>query len=136
MLPWFISTTQFAGESEARAVARLFTTLQAKTIPRTFTSKHRDGEIGKGGKASSLVGAFSKHAGPVLGTYINLLVNPLVVVSSEIRGALESGLFALCESMGEHGRDALMASGLDASGRIVMKSIWQEYEKQRYTGKG
>ena len=132
MLPWWVSLSEFLGPNEARAVARLLTTLQAKTIPRTFTSKEKEREK----TAASLLDAFSKHAGPVIGSHISNLVNPLVVVSSATWDALEPGLFALCDSMGEHGRDALMASGLDTSGRAVMKSIWREYEKQRYTGKG
>jgi len=38
--------------------------------------------------------------------------------------------------LNEYARDALMVSALDASGKAVMKGLWREYEKQRYTGKG
>ena len=136
MLPWCVSTNNLLGANEARAVARLLTTLQAKTVPRNFTSKDREKGVDDERKADSLMKAFSKHAGPVLGSYINILVNALISLSSDVRDALEPGLFALCESMGEHGRDALMVSMLDANGRTVMKSIWREYEKQRYAGEG
>lgn len=67
---------------------------------------------------------------------MNGLVDPLVVVDASVREALAPGLYALCEAIGDHGRDALMAGGLDANGRIVLKMLWREYDKQRYVGKG
>ncbi|KAL5495654.1 hypothetical protein ACEPAI_1117 [Sanghuangporus weigelae] len=133
-LPWWVSPSAPLGVAEGRAVARLLTTLQAKTIPRTFTSRDKSKE--KERFAESLLGAFSKHAAPVLGTYINMLVDPLVTIDSSIREALAPGLYALCEAMGEHGRDALMVSGCDAAGKTVFKALWKDYDKQRYVGKG
>ncbi|EJD04377.1 uncharacterized protein FOMMEDRAFT_155506 [Fomitiporia mediterranea MF3/22] len=135
-LPWWISASSPLGITEARAVARLLTVLQAKTIPRTFAPRDRSNEAEKGRTAESLLGAFSKHAGPVLGAYINALVDPLVVLDAGMREALAPGLYALCEAMGEHGRDALMVSGCDAAGKTVFKALWTDYEKQRYVGKG
>ncbi len=53
----------------------------------------------------------------------------------EMRRELEPGLVTLCGLMGEHARDALVV-GLDANGKALLKLIWREYEKQRYTGQG
>ncbi|KAL5518587.1 hypothetical protein ACEPAH_270 [Sanghuangporus vaninii] len=133
-LPWWVSPSAPLGVAEGRAIARLLTSLQAKTVPRTFTSRDKGKE--KERIAESLLGAFSKHAAPVLGAYINMLVDPLVTVNGSIREALAPGLYALCEAMGEHGRDALMVSGCDAAGKIVFKALWKDYDKQRYVGKG
>ncbi|KAI5119926.1 hypothetical protein M0805_000891 [Coniferiporia weirii] len=131
-LPWWVAPAAPPGPEEARVVARLLTGLQAKTVPRTFAAKDAEKEKG----AEALAGAFSKHAGPVLGAYVSALGDPLVVLEPAVREALAPGLYALCDAMGEHGRDALMASGLDASGRIALKALWREYEKQRYVGRG
>lgn len=62
--------------------------------------------------------------------------DPLCVLSSEIRKELMPGLFALCDMVTEHARDALMVSGLDGGGKATLKVLWREYEKQRYVGKG
>lgn len=140
---WITPGTVSAGPEEARAVARLLTTLTNKTVPRTFNSSSKRGgntTINGGDtserRAESLAGAFSKHAAPVLAAYVTMLGDPLLVISSTMREALAPGLYALCEMMGEHARDALMASGLDATGRAALKVLWSEYEKQRYVGKG
>ena len=135
-LPWWVSPSAPLGIPEARAVARLLTSLQGKTIPRTFSSRDKSKSKEKERPAESLLGAFSKHAAPVLGAYINMLVDPLVAVDSSIREALAPGLYALCDAMGERGRDALMVSGCDAAGRTVFKALWRDYDKQRYVGKG
>lgn len=87
-------------------------------------------------RAQSLAQPFSKHAPYVITAYIRALVDPLSFVSPRIRQELETGLFALCEIMGEYGRDALMTAMLDESGKTMMKILWGAYEKQRYVGKG
>ncbi|KLO20414.1 hypothetical protein SCHPADRAFT_991789 [Schizopora paradoxa] len=130
-LPWWISpTSQPLGAAEARAVARLLTTLQTKTIP--FVRMHKSGEQ----KAESLARPFSKHAPYVLTAYIDALNDPLCSIPLPVRKELEPGLFSLCDMMTEHGRDAIMVSALDSGGKATLKSLWREYEKQRYVGKG
>ena len=79
---------------------------------------------------------FSKHAAYVLQAYIEALNDPLCIIPMAVRKELEPGLFALCDMMGEYNRDALMVASLDAGGKTVLKSLWREYEKQRYVGKG
>ncbi|KAI6138800.1 hypothetical protein BKA82DRAFT_4231072 [Pisolithus tinctorius] len=53
--------------------------------------------------------------------------DPLYILTLDVRRELEPGLFSLCEMLGEYNRDVLMT---------LMKSLWREYEKQRYVGKG
>ncbi|KAH9937475.1 Urb2/Npa2 family-domain-containing protein [Fomitopsis serialis] len=87
-------------------------------------------------KPESLARPFSKHAAYVLTAYIEAVNDPLCVVSTQMRRELQPGLFALCDMLGDHNRDAVMVSALDASGKVTMKALWKEYEKQRYVGRG
>lgn len=129
-LPSWINPDAPLTQSEGRALARLITNLTAKTTVRTTDSNTAST------KAESLAQPFSKHALYVLVAYIRALTDPLCSLSPAIRRELEPGLFALCGMMGEHGRDALMMSMLDAGGKQVLKSLWKEYEKQKYVGQG
>ncbi|KAI0724331.1 Urb2/Npa2 family-domain-containing protein [Cerioporus squamosus] len=117
-LPRWIAPTQPLSGQESKALARLLTTLTTKTMPE------------------SLVRPFSKHAAYVLTAYIEAVNDPLCSVSSAVRKELQPGLFALCDMLGEHNRDAMMVAALDAGGKATMKVLWKEYEKQRYVGKG
>ena len=72
----------------------------------------------------------------MLTAYVEAVNDPLCFVTSGIRKELQPGLFALCDMLGEHNRDAMMVSALDAGGKATMKVLWKEYEKQRYVGKG
>ncbi|KAF8845403.1 hypothetical protein BDN67DRAFT_961740 [Paxillus ammoniavirescens] len=130
--PSWISSSQPLAADEGCALARLLTTLTAKTVPRTYTHPPPT----ESQKAESLAKPFAKHAGYVLIAYIDALNDPLCVMTTEMRRELEPGLFALCEMVGEHSRDAVMMSALDSSGKTIMKALWKEYEKQRYVGKG
>lgn len=129
-LPRWIHPGSALGADEAKALARLLTTLTTKTVVR--------GQAGGGeaGKAESLARPFAKHAAYVLQAYIEALNDPLCVLPADTRKELEPGLFALCEMMGEHSRDALMVASLDTGGKTVLKTIWREYEKQKYVGRG
>jgi hypothetical protein len=129
-LPSWISPDAPPTESEGRGLARLLTNLTAKTTVRTTDSSTTST------KAESLAQPFSKHALYVLVAYIRAVTDPLCTLSPAIRRELEPGLFALCGMMGEHGRDAVMMSMLDAGGKQVLKSLWKEYEKQKYVGQG
>lgn len=132
-LPFWINPAQPLPPECAKALARLLTNLNAKTIVRTGPSSHSDVSAAQ---AQSLAQPFSKHAPYVITTYIRALINPLSVMTPRIRQELEPGLFALCDMMGEHGRDTIMTAMLDDSGKIMMKLLWTEYEKQRYVGRG
>jgi Urb2/Npa2 family len=128
--PRWVNPAHPLGADEAKALARLLETLTTKSIIKShaaFTDTQ---------KAESLARPFSKHAAFVLNAYLDIMSDPLCIVPLELRKALQPGLFALCDMLNEHGRDALMVSISDASGRATMKSLWKEYEKQRYVGKG
>ncbi|KAI0082239.1 hypothetical protein K474DRAFT_1586046 [Panus rudis PR-1116 ss-1] len=132
-LPQWISTNDPLSSREARPLARLLTSLTTKTVIRTHSNVPALGLESQ--KADSLSRPLSKHIFVVLKTYIETLNDPLCVLSTDIRRELEPGLFALCEIIGEKYRDSLMVA-LDSGGKVVMKGLWKQYEKQRYVGKG
>ena len=129
-LPQWISPSGPLSGQESKALARLLTTLTTKTLVRVH------GAAADTQKPESLVRPFSKHAAYVLTAYVDAVNDPLCIVPLGIRKELQPGLFALCEMLGEHNRDAMMVSALDAGGKATMKALWKEYEKQRYVGKG
>lgn len=127
--PQWISLKNALGVDEARALSRLLEALGAKTVMRTYAQSDPQ-------KAESLAKPFSNHAIYVVKAYIECMNDPLSVLSAEVRSELQPGLFALCGMVSEHGRDAAMVSALDAGGKTLMKTLWREYEKQKYVGKG
>ncbi|KAG1749705.1 Urb2/Npa2 family-domain-containing protein [Suillus paluster] len=129
-LPSWIAPSDPLGVPEARALARLFTSLTSKTVPRAHMQPNTEQ------KAESLSKPFAKHAAYVVTAYIDAVNDPLCIMRADVRRELEPGLFSLCEIMGTHSRDAVMMSALDTGGKSVMKALWKEYEKQRYDGKG
>lgn len=134
-LPWWINPNLLSTLSSdcAKVLARLLTNLKTKTAVRSAGS----GDIPTSlTSAQSLAQPFSKHAGYVVTSYIRALIDPLSVISPLMRRELEPGLFALCDMMGEYGRDAIMTSMLDDAGKAMMKILWTEYDKQRYVGRG
>ncbi|KAG8220089.1 Urb2/Npa2 family-domain-containing protein [Butyriboletus roseoflavus] len=133
--PSWLSASQPLSTDEARAFARLLTSLTTKTVPRTYGYAHPPTST-ESQKAESLAKPFAKHASYVLVAYVDAFNDPLCIINAETRRDLEPGLFALCEMVGEHSRDALMVSALDSGGKTILKSLWKEYEKQRYVGKG
>lgn len=130
-LPIWINAAEPLGVEEGRALARLLTTLTSKSIVRTHQTSSTENQ-----KAESLAKPFSKHAAYVLKAYIDAMNDPLCILSLDLRKELQPGLFSLCDMMSEHSRDAMMVSLLDAGGKVVMKGLWKEYEKQKYVGKG
>jgi len=129
-LPRWISTSASLGSEESKALARLLTTLLTKTLVR---NQYQSTETQK---PESLARPFSKHAAYVLTAYIEAIIDPLCTVPPQVRKELQPGLYALCDMLGEHSRDAMMVSSLNATGKATMKALWKDYEKQRYTGKG
>ena len=129
-LPRWINGAHPLSSAESKALARLLTTLTTKTMVRTH------GPAAEAQKPESLVRPFSKHAAYVLTAYVGAVNDPLCVISAAVRRELMPGLFALCDMLGEHNRDAMMVSALDTGGKATMKALWKEYEKQRYVGKG
>ncbi|KAJ7293352.1 Urb2/Npa2 family-domain-containing protein [Mycena rebaudengoi] len=128
-LPRWVNAECPVGPEEAKALARLLETLNTKTTIRSHSSTSEQ-------RAESLARPFSKHAAYIIKAYIDAMNDPLCILTSDIRKELRPGLFALCNMLNEHSRDAMMLSGLDAGGKTIMKHLWTEYEKQKYVGKG
>ncbi|KAG9011257.1 hypothetical protein FRB93_003058 [Tulasnella sp. JGI-2019a] len=159
-LPWWISLNGGHYEltdNDAKAFGRVLTTLTTKTVGREGfggAGKGRRG-VGKEGshKSESLAPVFSRHAAFVLIAYLKTItdsnssgssrsggaasagVGLLTTLSRPTREALEEGVYTLCGLVGDHGRSWVLQS-LNADGRVVLKSLWAEYEKQRYAGMG
>lgn len=140
---WICCSTHPLGGEEAKALGRLLENLDIKTTVRIHTSSStpssslQEPPPPPKAKAESLARPFSKHAAYVLKAYIEAMSDPLCVMSLEVRKELKEGLFALCGMMSVHSRDALMiGGGLDAGGKVVLKSVWKEWEAVRYVGKG
>lgn len=130
-LPVWINIEHPLGPAEGKILARLLEALAIKSVPRTHSSSTTELR-----KAESLSKPFSKHAAYVLKAYIDAMNDPLCILPSDLRKELYPGLFALCGMLNEHSRDALMLSSLDSGGKTTMKSLWKEYEKQHYVGRG
>jgi hypothetical protein len=129
-LPSWIDPSKPLGPEEGKALARLLSALTTKSVARVHSERTEPQ------KAESLARSLSKHAAYVLQAYVEAVNDPLCVISSSVRRELQPGLFALCEMLNEHARNNLMVSALDAAGKTTLKSLWYEYEKQRYVGKG
>ncbi|KAI0034913.1 Urb2/Npa2 family-domain-containing protein [Vararia minispora EC-137] len=129
-LPSWIDPRAPLGAEESSALSRLLSTLATKNVVR--------GRLGPNEpqRAESLARPLSKHAAYVLQAYIETVNDPLCAMSAAVRDGLRPGLLVLCSMLNEHARDALMASGLDVAGRVAMKAVWGEYEKDRYVGQG
>ncbi|KAJ7786075.1 Urb2/Npa2 family-domain-containing protein [Mycena metata] len=129
-LPLWLNSASPVGPEEGKALARLLETLITKTTIRSNSST-ADAQ-----RAESLARPFSKHAVYVIKAYINAMNDPLCILPAALRKELRPGLFALCNMVNDHNRDAMMVSALDAGGKTIMKNLWTEYEKQKYVGKG
>ncbi|KAJ7169665.1 Urb2/Npa2 family-domain-containing protein [Mycena filopes] len=129
-LPVWLNSAFPVGPEEGKALARLLETLTTKTTIRSNSST-ADTQ-----RAESLARPFSKHAVYIIKAYIDAMNDPLCILPAELRKELRPGLFALCDMVNDHNRDAMMVSALDAGGKTIMKNLWTEYEKQKYIGKG
>ncbi|KAJ6574877.1 Urb2/Npa2 family-domain-containing protein [Mycena capillaripes] len=129
-LPRWVNATFPVGPEEGKALARLLETLTTKTTIRSHSSA-TDAQ-----RAESLARPFSKHAAYIIKAYIDAMNDPLCILPAELRKELRPGLFALCNMLNDHNRDAMMVSALDGGGKTIMKNLWTEYEKQKYIGKG
>ncbi|KAG8881952.1 hypothetical protein FRB98_004048 [Tulasnella sp. 332] len=164
-LPWWISLVGEPHEqltiSDSKAFGRVLTTLTAKTVGRKGFGGgrgRRDTGMDDNRKSESLAPVFSRHAAFVLISYIKTVTDShsstipssttsfaggaasagaglLTTLSRPTREALEEGVYTLCGLVGDHGRSWVLQS-LNADGRVVLKSLWAEYEKQRYAGTG
>ncbi|CDZ96344.1 Nucleolar 27S pre-rRNA processing, Urb2/Npa2, C-terminal [Phaffia rhodozyma] len=130
---WINSVDQPLNADDARCLARLLTSLTAKTIPRLNTRLASSAST----KAESLAGPLSKHAPYLLLAYTRLLTDLNTTVPPLIRRELEPGVFAICGMVGEKDRDSVMVGGgLDGGGKGILKMVWNAWESSRYVGKG
>ncbi|KAJ7655049.1 Urb2/Npa2 family-domain-containing protein [Mycena polygramma] len=110
-LPRWINAAFPVGPEEGKALARLLETLTTKTTVRSHSSS-TDAQ-----RAESLARPFSKHAAYIIQAYIDAMNDPLCILPAELRKELRPGLFALCNMLNDHNRDAMMVSALDAGGK-------------------
>ncbi|KIK71275.1 hypothetical protein GYMLUDRAFT_254519 [Collybiopsis luxurians FD-317 M1] len=130
-LPLWINSREPLGIEESKVLSRLLESLTAKTVVKKLTISTTIAP-----KAESLAKPFSKHAAYVAKAYVEALNDPLCALPAVVRKELQPGLYALCGMINDFARDALMASTTDAGEKAILKSLWREYEKQRYVGKG
>lgn len=126
--PKWLNARHPIGVEATIAYSRLLESLATKT---PGFSRHADER-----KTGSVTKPFSKHAAPILSAYVAAMSNPFCNIPFELRKELQPGLFALCGMLSEHGRLNMMAAIPDSGGKIVMKLLWNAYEKQRYVGQG
>ena len=128
--PFWFDVRQPLGAPELKALSRLLMSLTTKTMVRLVGP-------GEGSqKMESLARPFSKHASQVLIAYLQVVNDPLCVGRSATREELYPGLFSLCSMLSDHDREAMMLSALDGGGKAAMKTLWNEYKKQKYAGEG
>ena len=135
------------GVEDASKLNRVLTSITTKTIARE--SNRRGRGYNQNQKADSLgAGTYHRHPRnitPILTTVIAFSMYATFVLiayiktydtlSRPVRNALAEGIYGLCGLVGDHGRD-WMYQTLNSDGRNILKDLWAEYEKQRYTGTG
>lgn len=126
-LPNWIHPSKPLGTAEAKMLSRLLETLKLKSIVRLPNRQE---------KADSLARTFSLHAPYIIQAYVELLNDELLQIGKDVVDELEPGMFVLCEISSIHARNAMMSTWSDAGSKAILKTLWQEYEKQRYIGKG
>jgi hypothetical protein len=127
--PFWVTLEDPLGAQHAAELARLFCTLEVKTPAR---GHHRTAQS----KLESLAKPFARHAASLLQKYIDMTTDSFALVTTEVRRSLQPGMFALCGMITEQDRDSLMRSLGRPSSKALLRSLWQEYERQRYVGKG
>ena len=128
--PFWVNSRQPLGISEVKILSRLLVSLITKTTVRLV------GPAQENQKMESLARPFGKHASYVLAAYVQAMNDPLCVVYAGSRKELCPGLFALCEMLNDHDRESMVLSALDGGGKATMKTLWNDYKKQKYVGQG
>lgn len=134
---WLDVVNHPLGSVEARAMARLLTSLTVKTVPRRNTRADAEATQARPAKAASLAGPMARHVPYILLAYVRLLTDLDALISTTVRRDLEPGIGSLCEMIGEKDRDAIMiGGGLDGGGKGVLKMVWERWEESKYVGRG
>lgn len=129
-LPFWVNIREPLGVPEFKVLSRLLVSLTTKTTVRLVGSTQENQ------KMESLARPFSKHSSYVLVAYVQAINDPLCVVHATTRKELSPGLFTLCDMLSDHDREAMMLSALDGGGKTAMKTLWNDYRKQKYVGQG
>ncbi|KAF9647481.1 hypothetical protein BDM02DRAFT_3187912 [Thelephora ganbajun] len=128
--PFWVNSKQPLGVSEVEILSRLLVSLTTKTTVRLV------GPAQENQKMESLTRPFGKYASYVLVAYVQAVNDPLCIVYAATRKEVYPGLFALCDMLSGHDREAMMLSALDEGGKATMKTLWNDYKKQKYVGQG
>ena len=76
----------------------------------------------------------AKHAIYILVAYVRCVTQSITTIAKPLRQELQPGLLVLFELVGEHERSAALKGMLDASGQVIFKALWSDWERQRYKG--
>lgn len=120
------------GVAAARAWARLLTELGAKTAVAHPVFKAA--RVDRPSATESIRKPMTKHAVHILVAYVRCVTMGPTTIPVALRQELQPGLFTICDLCGEYERDAALKNMLDASGQLIFKSLWRDYERQRYRG--
>ncbi|WFC97850.1 hypothetical protein MYAM1_000570 [Malassezia yamatoensis] len=125
------------GATEAQGLSRVYSEISTKSTSlstlvahkrkRTESNDHRN-------TSESLAHSMSKHVVYILMAYVRTVSQGTTTLAPPVRQELQAGLFALCDLVGHYERDAVMKGMLDASSQMNFKSLWSEWERQRYKG--
>ncbi|WFD41939.1 hypothetical protein MPSI1_000576 [Malassezia psittaci] len=125
------------GAKEAQDLGRLYSEISNKSISLSTLVAHkrkRTNLIEHPNTSESLAHSMSKHVVYILMAYVRTVSQGTTTIATPVRQELQAGLFALCDLVGHYERDAVMKGMLDASSQIIFKSLWSEWERQRYKG--
>lgn len=137
---WLNVSVQPLGVAEANALSRLLAELGAKrttvaTAAAVSSRKRmRISADGASGSTESLARPMAKHAIYILVAYVRCVTQSITTIAKPLRQELQPGLLVLFELVGEHERSAALKGMLDASGQVIFKALWSDWERQRYKG--
>lgn len=126
---WRVPPSTPADVKDARLYGRLLTNMTAKTVSQRTDASTRH--------VSSLHGPLSKHAGYFLLQYLRACTLSPAPLSLPTRTELSAGIYEVIGTMGKYERDSLMNSLLapkDEAERMLLRSLWKDYERTRYKG--
>ena len=137
MPAWLDVATCPLGVTEARALTRLYTEIPAKSTSIATIVAQKRRRLSSDEHTStteSLARSMSKHAVYILVAYVRCVTQGITTLATPVRQELQAGLFALCDLVNKYERDAVLKGMLDASGQVVFKTLWSDWERQRYKG--
>ncbi|WFC94295.1 hypothetical protein MBRA1_000924 [Malassezia brasiliensis] len=134
---WLDVASHPLGAGEARTLSRLYAEIPAKSTSIATIVAHKRRRVSTdehAGTTESLARSMSKHAVYILVAYVRCVSQSGTTLATSVRQELQPGLYALCDLVSKFERDAVLKGMLDASGQIIFKALWSEWERQRYKG--